>query len=166
MNVQDETGAETRACLACAGKHRAHTCGRVLGRRKRRSPLAALENELAFNASGRYTPCPSFPHGPDMHPPPHNSKPISTQKKATKGRVRTKMTAKMTARLATTSPSPWLLPPHTWCAWWWGPLHRQSPSAGRAAWASRRQPRRCPLAGGEVQGNAGGILINFMLRKK
>ena len=67
---------------------------------------AGWRRTAASNASGRYTPCPLFPHGPDMHPPPHNSKPISTQKKATKGPVRTKMTAKMTARLATTSPSP------------------------------------------------------------
>ena len=52
MNVQDETGAGTGACLACTGKHRAHTCGRVIGQRKRRSPLATLENELAFSKPG------------------------------------------------------------------------------------------------------------------
>ena len=48
MDVQDGTGA----CQACAGKHRAHTCGRVLGRRKRRPPLAALENQLSFSKPG------------------------------------------------------------------------------------------------------------------
>ena len=52
MNVQDETGAGTGACLACTVKHRAHTCGRVIGQRKRRSPLATLENELAFSKHG------------------------------------------------------------------------------------------------------------------
>ena len=36
----------------CNGKHRAHTCGRAIGQRKRRSPLAKLENELAFSKPG------------------------------------------------------------------------------------------------------------------
>ena len=57
MDVQDGTGAGMGACLACAGKHRAHTCGRALAQRKRRSPLAALENELTFSKPGPLMKC-------------------------------------------------------------------------------------------------------------
>ena len=47
-------GTITIFCGACQGKHRAHTCGRTRGR-KRRSPLEAMSNALSFSAPGHRT---------------------------------------------------------------------------------------------------------------
>ena len=95
-----------------------------------------------------------------MHLPPHNSKPISTQKKAAKGRVRTKISpacdrpprGRVAVTVAAAATMRKVMASHA------------SPFAISEASGMGIPKAAAPLPVG-WRGTAGGILIDYMLRK-